>query len=102
MTKPSYQDYANHALRFYARNPALNMRSPGLKKSDIDNWTACNDALRVFCDQERSVIIGVFNSKCTIEDAVRGISAQLQLEETNVWQILSRATKEFAKYRGLI
>lgn len=102
MTKPSYQDYANHALRFYVRNPALNMRSPGLKKSDIQNWMACNNALRTFTEQDRSVIVGVYNSKCTMEDAVKGISSQLHLEEANVWQLLGRATKEFARCRGLI
>lgn len=102
MTKPCYQDYANHAMRFYARNPALNMRSPGLKKTDIQNWMACNDALRAFSDEDRSVIIGVYSSKCAMEDATKGISAQLNIDEANVWQLMNKAAKEFAKVRGLI
>lgn len=102
MTKPCYEDYANHAMRFYARNPALKLNAPGLKKVDIQNWNTCNDVLRTFAEKDRSIIIGVYGSKCAIEDAVKGISAQLQVSEGNVWQLLGHAAREFARLRGLI
>ena len=102
MTKPFYEDYANHAMRFYARNPALNLKQPGLKKIDVENWMACNEAIKPYKDEERAIIINVFKSKCTMTDAVKAISGQLQVGENSVWQLLNRAAFDFAKKRGLI
>lgn len=102
MTKPCYEEYANHALRFYAKNPALSFNSPGLKRVDIDNWNACNDIMRHYSEKDRAVVLGVFRSKCAMQDAVTGISSQLQISENGVWQLISRAAKDFAKRRGLI
>lgn len=101
MTKACYEEYANHAMRFYVRNPTLKLNSPGLKKADIDNWNACNDVLRAFSAEDRAIIIGVYESKCTINSAVDAISAQLKISDGRVWQLISRASNEFAKRRGL-
>lgn len=101
MSKPYYEDYATHAMRFYARNPALCMNKPGLKLTDIQNWNACNDALRHFSEQERAIIVEVFRSKCAINDSVDCIAAQFKTEPGRIWQLLNRFSKEFAKNRGL-
>lgn len=102
MSKPCYEEYANHAMRFFARHPALNLKGPGLKKSDILNWTACDNALRTFSESEQAVILNVFRSKCIMTDAVSAMASQLHVGEGFIWQILSRFSREFAKHRELI
>ena len=100
--KPCYQDYAKHAMRFYVNNPVLNAKLPGVRLSDIQNWHACNDTLERFNDKEKALLIGVYKSKCSMNDAVRCIAAQLGVSQGTVWQQMNRFEKEFAKHRGLI
>lgn len=102
MNKPYYKEYANHAMRFYARNLALALGKPGLTKTDIDNWNACNDAIRMFSQQEQTILIIVYKSKCTMTDAVQATASQLHMDKNDIWQLLNRFSKEFAKKRGLI
>ena len=102
VTKPYYEDYATHALRFYARNPALNMKSPGLKLVDIENWNACNDTMRKYSERDQAIILNVFKSKCALSDAVECIAAQYKMNAGNVWQLLNRFSADFAINRGLI
>lgn len=102
MSKPFYEDYVNHAMRFFARNPAINMRKPGLKNTDIQNWTVCNDVLNTFPAPEQTIILSVYKSKCSMPDSVRSIAGQLGMSEDSVWKILNRFSREFAKRRGLI
>lgn len=102
LSKPCYEDYVNHAMRFYTRNPALNMRKPGLKKTDIENWTTCNDAIRTFSEQEQVIITNIFKSKCSIPESVRAMAGQLNMSENGVWQLLNSFSREVARKRGLI
>lgn len=101
MSKPYYEDYAKHAMRFYARTPVLSMNKPGLKLVDIQNWNACNDTIRTFSAHDQAIILGVFRSKCAIDDAVNCISTQFKVAPGYVWQLLNSFSKEFAKNRGL-
>ena len=102
MSKPFYEDYAKHAIRFYAQNRTLSMKKPGLKLVDIQNWNACNDAMRSFTNREQAIIIGVFKSKCAVDDAVNCIAAQFKVDQGNVWQLINRFSRQFALNRGLI
>lgn len=102
MGKPCYEEYANHAMRFYTRNLALNLSKPGLTKTDVANWNACNDAIQTFSQQEQTIIMSVYKSKCIMTDAVHAMAGQLHMSEGVIWQLLGRFSKEFAKKRGLI
>lgn len=102
MSKPCYEDYAKHAMRFFTRNPTVSMKDPNLKLSDIQNWNACNDTIRNYSEREQAIIVGVFKSKCAIDDSVNCIAAQFKVEAGVVWQLLNKFSKEFAKNRGLI
>lgn len=102
MSKPCYEEYANHAMRFYVRNPALSMSAPGLKKIDIQNWMACNDTLRSFTERDREIVITVYRNRCSIPDSVRAVANQNHVDSGVVWQLLSRFAREFATKRGLI
>lgn len=102
MSKPFYEDYATHAMRFYSRNPAIKMNDPGLKLADVENWHACEDALRNFSELDRTILIEVFRCKCAIDDAVSCISAQFDVKPNTVWQLMNNFSNVFAKYRGLL
>lgn len=102
MSKPYYEEYSNRALRFYARNPALKMSAPGLKKPDVENWMACNDVLRGYASDERDIIIEVYRLKTTMPESVFTVAAKHNRETAYVWQLLIKATRDFAKKRGLI
>ena len=102
MSKPCYEQYVNHAMRFYARNLALNMRAPGLKKTDIQNWTTCDDVIKTFPEHEQTIIINIFKSKCNVSDAVRAMAEQLHMSENSVWQLLNSFSRDVARKRGLI
>ena len=102
MKKPCYEEYANKAFWFYARNPALSTNQPGLNKADIDNWNACNDAMRTFTRREQSIITEVYRSKCALVDAVDCVATSIGVDNGFVWQLLGRCTKTFARIRGLI
>lgn len=102
MTKPYYEDYATHAIRFYARNPALNTKKSGLKLVDIQNWNVCNDTIRRYPERDQAIILSVFKSKCILSDAVECVASQYKLEPGNVWRLLNRFSEDFARNRGLV
>ena len=102
MSKPCYEEYVNHAMRFYARNPVLNMKAPGLSKIDIQNWNTCDETLRAFTEQEQNIVLNVYRSKCTMSEAIREIASQLRTNEDGIWQLMNKLSRTFAKNRGLI
>lgn len=102
MSKPCYEEYVNHAMRFYARNPVLNMKAPGLSKIDVQNWKACDETLQTYTEQEKNIILNIYRSKCTMSESIREISSQLHIDEGCVWQLMNRFSKDFAKRRGLV
>lgn len=102
MSKTCYEEYVNHAMRFYVRNPALHMSSPGLKKSDVQNWVTCNDVINGYSKQDRETITDVYLFKGGLPDAVFTIAARNHTETCRIWQLLNRFAKDFAKKRGLI
>lgn len=100
MPKPFFEEYATHAYRFYAKNPVV--RASEVKKSELENWEACDAALRRFSKEDRAVVLAVFGSKCSVPDAVKCISHELALSDNYIWQLLNRVTRAFAERRGLI
>lgn len=102
LSKPCYEEYANHAMRFYARNLAISMSNPNLKKIDIQNWVTCNDVMSNFREFDRELILDVYRNKCSIPDSVSAVANKYCVETGVVWQLLGRFAKEFAIKRGLI
>ena len=100
--KPFYEDCAKHAIRFYVKYPALNTKMSGMRLADIQDWHACDDVLSRYTDSERATLVGVYRSKCAMTDAVKCISGQLRIPENNIWQLMNRFARDYAKQRGLI
>lgn len=100
MSKPFYEAYANHAFRFYVRYPVLN--SGSVSKPSLEMWQTCETAMNELSDVERAVVVEIFRSRCTMEDAVKCISREIGMSENRAWQILHRVTRRFAELRGLV
>lgn len=100
MAKPFYEEYANHAFRFYVRHPVLN--SGAVSKPSMEMWKTCETAINELSDTERSVVVEVFRSRCAMETAVKHVSLELGMNENRAWQILHKITRRFAELRGLV
>ena len=101
MSKPYYEEYANHAFRFYVRN--RNITPAELRgSSNVLNWTACRDALDTLPDEDRIIATMVYMCKSGMVDCVTCVCSEYGLSANRVWRILNRVTKEFATKRGLI
>lgn len=100
MTKPFYAEYANHAMRFYARHS--DVRPGPERKNDLLMWDSCAAAIGKLNKEEAAIILAVYRSKCTIREAVTCASRELNMPENKIWQLVNRCGKMFAKERGLI
>lgn len=104
MGKPHYEDYANRAMRFYARHaedPAARLSECSL--ADMLSWKACELVFREDCTPtERDVALAFYRSSGFPANTVRSISAEQHIQENQIWQILTKITRMFAVRRGLI
>lgn len=101
MSKPYYEEYAKHALRFYARHPVLKVKGSNLSRSEIENWQVCDDVFKALEDTERELVTAVFRSKGYIADKVYELSCQKHISENYIWRLLAHVTRSFAERRGL-
>ena len=100
MSKPFYAEYANHAMRFYARHS--DCKPAAGQSSDLAMWEACANASKRFTAHDNAVILAVYRSKCRINEAVECISKELRIPENKIWKLINQFSKVFAKERGLI
>ena len=100
LNKPYYEDYANHAFRFYIRNPVFNPGS--MSKASCEMWKSCDEVMNGLTDKERTIMVAVFRSKKPMIDSVKLVAYNSHCTENAVWQLLNRTAKAFAEKRGLI
>lgn len=100
--KPYYEEYANHSFRFYVRNPVLNIKDLKPSRVDIENWQVCDDVFGMLTPEEKSIVTGVYRSKCAVPDIVHALSCDLHISEKYIWTLLNRVVRDFAKKRELI
>lgn len=94
-----YSEYVNHCLRFYSRYPKPNrFRSEADKK----NWQACDNALKGFSDADRDMLITIYREGDTIPDNVYQMAKKLNIEQDNIWKLITELERKVAKRRGLI
>lgn len=104
MKKPAYEDYANRAFRFYMRNQELCTREVYAEDHSVDwlNWTFCNEVVQELNAEEREILWNIYYPKRNILDAVDDIAQSTGVRKNNIWALLNRTTRSFAKKRGLI
>ena len=97
--KTFYSEYAQHAMKFYINYPNLTeFRS----EMDRENWEACRDALKVFDEHDKELILSIYGRKEIISVAVRQTGAQFGVSEFVLWKLVKDFEHGFAKRRGLI
>lgn len=101
MTKPYYESQANHAFRFYVRNPVLRVKSGSATKCEIADWNACNLVYKMLTPEEQIAVTEIYRSKGYMPDIVRAQSSKLKVGENRIWSMLNYIAQEFAKKRGL-
>lgn len=104
MKKPAYEDYANRAFRFYMRNQALDRPAFYTEDHAADwlNWNFCNEVVQELNAEEREILWNIYYPKRNILDAVDDIAQSTGVRKNNIWALLNRTTRSFAKKRGLI
>ena len=97
MNKTFYSDYVRHCLRFYARYPTPNFRTP----TDKHNWTACDKAFRIFSDEERELLMDIYSRYDTLPDNVFCVCTERAIEQDDVWKLIEELEYVVALKRGL-
>lgn len=101
MARPSYSDYAIHALRFYV-NTHDTARPEAMDEVDAANWTACRDVMAALPVHERTVLIYLYSSRGNMCDIVEQAASLYGMPQRHVWALLHRTARNFALVRGLI
>lgn len=98
MARRYYTEYAAHCLRFYARheNPVFT------HETDKADWDACDKALEQFDTRDRIEVLEVFRENDTLADNIYNVAKKHDISVDVIWQLVTSAEREVAKYRGLI
>lgn len=99
MNRPYYSEFVRHCLRFYSRNLKLTQF-----KSDIDkqNWMACSEVVKTYCDRDRDIIVMVYGEYDTLADNVYNVSKKLGINQYIIWDMMKDLERKIALKRGLI
>lgn len=100
MSKPSYADYVNMMLRFYARTRLEYHELPS--NVDRENWWCAMMVVDDLPEFDRRVIMEVYSRRDTLADNVYEVSKELKVKQDVIWTIISKVSKDVAKRRGLI
>ena len=87
-------------MRYYAASP-----DTATAKNDIEqrNWQACDRVMSALPLDERQIMLAVFASPGdNMQQIVDNVAADLDVPINRAWQVVSQATKQIARERGLI
>ncbi len=93
-----YSEYVQHCMRFYVRHPSPKFHSD----ADKQNWKACEDALSRFTDDERNLLMEIYEDNDTIADCVYRVATKHNMKQDIVWKLLNELERRVAKRRNLI
>jgi hypothetical protein len=69
---------------------------------DIKNYGAVFFALTNFNEHDQDIILDVYSRADTIPDNIYQISKERNINQNEIWTLISKVSKEIAKERGLI
>lgn len=100
--RPYWADYANHMLRFFAKNNDETMIYRFKTRTDEMNWKACKRVMDSLRAHEREIILYVYGKPLFLEDAVNEYLAEHKMEANAVWDVIYTVSKRVAQMRGLL
>ena len=89
--------YIQHCARFYVRTPNPKFKSIAEKQ----DWYACENALKIFSDRDRDVLLFVYRESDTIPNNVYRCSVEKRIDQNRIWNLMVRFEQEIAELRGL-
>lgn len=101
MSKPFYADYVNRMLRFYAKKVCIE-RAIIINPVDINNCLCVAKVLDALPEEDRNVIIDIYERWDTLADNIYHVSKEMNINQDTLWTLVSKVTKRIAKERGLI
>ena len=100
-TRCYYTEYVNHMIRFYLTTPET-LKTDGKRSADIANWLAVQAGLRKLNEEHRQQVIEVYRKDYRLPKAVELYCQENELDEYQVWKLLTKASSIIARERGLI
>ena len=102
MRRKYYTDYAIHAMKMYTRALGTGEDHDLLTPAECMNWDAAVKTMGKFSDQERSVLLQLYEADGPFEERVSTVSQRFGFSELTVRHLSDRALKIFAMMRGLV
>lgn len=94
-----YTTYVRHCLRFYARYEHLETFN---SEADKQNWKACNKAVKKFNDNDRELLLTLYQSKGDFSEIVSDTSRLEDMNIEELWRMIRKLERAVATLRGLI
>ena len=95
--KPHYADYVNHMLRFYVRNPVINVTA----QPDVTNHAAVMAVFNRLGRKDRARLCLIYQEGYDITERVESYCRDTGTLPSEVWGLITRVTKQVARERGL-
>ena len=96
---PAYRYYVSNAFRWYFTHPD---RPEGVRKAQMDNWLACEQALGQESDSIKIMLKELYTSKDSMGEAIFEASIRYDLPPDSLWTKVGQMERRFAYVRGLI
>lgn len=96
-SKPYYQEYVFHCLRYFARH----IYSDEVDEVSKLNYKACESVLNTLKDVDREIIVFLFKSKDTMSDNIYQASLTYSESQEHIRGLLKYVTKAVARERKL-
>lgn len=96
--KPYWEAFADHAFRFYIRNPSL---PENTSEADRQNWQICSEIYGGADARTRKMLDAVYGFSLPFRTAVNYAAHVIGTEENEVWRTINRFQRRFAERRGL-
>ncbi len=93
-----YSEYIRHCLKFFVRHPKPKFKTT----ADKLNWEACESAFRKLTNEERELIVEIYQGGDTIPDNVYQLSKRRKLDQDYIWRLITSLEQTVAKRRGLL
>lgn len=100
-TRCYYTEYVNHMVRFYITCPD-GISTSAKRRADIENWVAVQGVLHFLPDNERQLVMDVYKTHYNLPKAVDMYCTERQLNQDDVWIVLTKVAAKIAKARGLV
>lgn len=98
MGRAFYSEAVRSCLQSYARNEHPVFQT----EEEVQDWQACNIALRAFSPYKRKALLEVYRRYDTLEDNIYIVSYLLDIKQDTLWNLVSKLEKQVAINRGLL